>query len=166
MIPLAKTVKKAAITLFLFTFSLYLAGCTTISSKPGSADQKGKIKQPKQIVENVPYTPTEFKDLLIPGELKFNNEKTMSIHTDSFAGGILNFSGRVEMNSLADFFTTTMQKNGWKLGGTIQHKEILLAFVKPHKTCMIRIIKSGFGLTTEVFAYITEDVAALKAGSM
>lgn len=151
------------VTIVLISFVFLLgSGCSTVSSSSKSADQQGQQDPSKTIVENAPYYPTEFNDLLIPGELKFNNDKTMSIKTESFAGGILHFSGRVEMNSLAGFFETTMVKNGWKLTGTIKHKEILLAFVKPHKTCMIRVIKSGFGMSTEVFAYMTVDIASSK----
>lgn len=143
------------------------SGCSTISSSSSSAENPdGQKDSSKTIVENAPYYPTEFSDLLMPGELKFNNDKTMSIKTESFAGGILNFSGRVEMNSLAVFFERTMENNGWKLTGTIKHKEILLAFVKPHKTCMMRIIKGGLGRGTEVFAYITVDLASSKKPAM
>ena len=159
-----KICSRSHLLAILFSFLVMLAsGCTTIGSSSSASDQEGDPDSSSTIVENAPYYPTEFKDLLIPGELEFNNDKTMSIRTESFAGGILNFTGRVEINSLADFFATTMQKNGWKLTGTIKHKDILLAFVKPHKTCMFRITKSGLGMTTtEVYAYITEDIAASK----
>jgi hypothetical protein len=153
-------VLRNTVTIVLFSFVfLFGSGCSTVSSSSKSADQQDPSKT---IVENAPYYATEFNDLLIPGELKFNNDKTMSIKTDSFAGGILHFSGRVEMNSLAGFFESSMVKNGWKLTGTIKHKEVLLAFVKPNKTCMIRVIKSGFGMGTEVFVYMTVDIASSK----
>lgn len=156
-------VTRNNITVILLSCVFLLSsGCSSLSSSSKSSDQEGKTDPSKTIVENAPYYPTEFADLLIPGELKFNNDKTMSIKTESFAGGILNFSGRVEMNSLAGFFETTMEENGWKLTGTIKHKEILLAFVKPHKTCMMRIIKSGLGRSTEVYAYITVDIASIQ----
>ena len=152
---------KLATIVLLFVF-LSAGGCSTITSSSSGTGQDGDPDSSKTIAENVPYYSKEFSDLLIPGELEFNNDKTMSIRTESFAGGILNFSGRVEMNSLADFFATTMEKNGWKLTGTIKHKEILLAFVKPYKTCMLRISKSGLGTRTEVYAYITEDITATQ----
>ena len=153
------------VVLFSFFFLLSSA-CSTVSSSSSSTDQEVEQDTTKTIVENAPYYPTEFTDLLVPGELKFNSDKTMSIRTESFAGGVLNFSGRVEMNSLAAFFATTMEKNGWKLTGTIKHKEVLLAFVKPHQTCMMRIMKSGFGSSTEVYAYITVDIASSKKSAM
>ncbi len=146
----------------LISLLLISSGCSAIKSSSSATGQDGDPDSSKTIVENAPYYSKEFSDLLIPGELEFNNDKTMSIRTESFAGGILNFSGRVEMNSLADFFASTMTKNGWKLTGTIKHKEILLAFVKPYKTCMLRISKSGLGTRTEVYAYITEDITATQ----
>lgn len=156
------TFKNNITIIAFFSFLLISSGCSAIKSSSNATGQDGEPGSSKTIVENAPYYSKEFSDLLIPGELEFNNDKTMSIRTESFAGGILNFSGRVEMNSLADFFATTMAKNGWKLTGTIKHKEILLAFVKPYKTCMLRISKSGLGMTTEVYAYITEDITATQ----
>jgi len=144
---------------------LLLTGCSTLgTSKKGNQTAKPDVNRPA--AGNAPYYPTEYKDLLIPGELKWNRDKTMSIRTASYAGGILNFSGRVEINSLSDFFVQTMQKNGWKLNGTIKYKEILLAFTKPNKTCMIKISEGDFGMATEVFIYITDDLSAIKSESL
>lgn len=145
---------------------LLLTGCSTMGSSKKDDQATIKTDSSRSIVENAPYYPTEFKDLLIPGELKWNRDKTMSIRTASYAGGILNFSGRVEINSLSDFFVQTMQKNGWKLNGTIKYKEILLAFTKPNKTCMLKISEGDFvSMSTEVFVYITDDISAVKTES-
>ncbi|HIJ78028.1 MAG TPA: hypothetical protein HPP69_01790 [Deltaproteobacteria bacterium] len=108
--------------------------------------------------EAPPYYANEFADLLIPNELAWNREKSMVIRTESFAGGILNFSGNVDITSLTDFFTNTMVKSGWKIAGSAKYKNVLLAFVKPYKTCTITITDNGFGLKTDVYVYITEDI--------
>ncbi len=108
--------------------------------------------------ESQPYYPTEFKDLLIPNELSWNRESSMVIKTESFAGGILNFSGRVEINSVADFFTNSMAKNNWRLAGSVKYKNIMLVFTKPHKTCTVILSESEFKTKTEVNVYITDDL--------
>jgi len=142
-----------AITVFLvLAFVLFFSwGCAGMSGS-------GKTAEATSSPENTPYYPTELKDLQVPGELEFKRENSMYINTSSFAGGILNFTGRVEINSLTDFFVNTMVKHGWNLSGSIRYKNVLLAFVRPHKTCLIEI-KDTYGLSTQVNVYITEDIS-------
>ena len=136
---------------------LLLSGCADMGLGLSQSNEEIAPSAP-QAEETPPYYANEFDDLLIPTELSWNREKSMVIRTDSFAGGILNFSGNVDTNSLADFFANTMVKSGWKMAGSAKYKNVLLAFVKPYKTCTITINDNGFGLKTDVFVYITEDI--------
>ncbi|OGQ98327.1 MAG: hypothetical protein A2505_07665 [Deltaproteobacteria bacterium RIFOXYD12_FULL_55_16] len=104
-----------------------------------------------------PYRANEFSDLLIPSELSWDREKSMVVRTESFAGGVLNYSGRVDIASLADFFTSNMGRNGWKLAGSAKYKNILLAFVKPNKTCTILLSEDKIFMNTNVSIYVAED---------
>ncbi|MDA8164400.1 MAG: hypothetical protein M0017_05135 [Desulfobacteraceae bacterium] len=108
--------------------------------------------------------PTDFKDIMVPTELSYNREKSMVIRTASFAGGILSFSGRVDMSSLTDYFIASMQKDGWKLNGSIKYKNVLLAFTKPQKTSLINIYPNSLGYKTDVSIYVTEEIGAGDAG--
>ena len=81
---------------------------------------------------------------------------------DSFRGGILEYSGKVEINSLKDFIIQSMKNNQWKHVGEASYENILVAFTKPNKTCMITL-EEGFGGSmgkTYIKMYITVDVAA------
>lgn len=141
-----------------------LSGCAEMNLGGPTADvTPAPVPTPDEpaIAENQPYYPTDFNDLLIPGELTWNRDKSMSIRTASFAGGILHFSGRVEINSLTDFFLTSMTKDGWKMTGSVKQKSNLLVFSKKNKASMITISEGDFSLNkTEVYVYITEDIAA------
>lgn len=86
----------------------------------------------------------------------------MSIKTESYAGGVMKFVGRVEVNSLADFFVNNMEKNNWKLVGSVKYKNVLLAFTKPNKTAMIMIMETELMRKTAVYIYVTDDIAARK----
>jgi hypothetical protein len=147
------TLRHALLALLL----LALTGCAQLGFG-GSSGSESAPPTAETMTGNQPYNPTEFRDLLIPGELAWNRDKSMVIKTDSYAGGVLNFSGRVDINSLSDFFVKSMERNGWKLAGSIKYKQVLLAFVKPAKTCTITIADSEFGLKTEVNVYVTEDI--------
>ena len=142
---------------------LFLGGCAEMNLGGPSASvtpAPATANDEPAITENQPYYPTDFNDLLIPGELNWNREKSMSIRTASFAGGILHFSGRVEINSLTDFFITSMAKDGWKMTGSVKQKSNLLIFTKKNKASMITIADGEFSSKTEVYVYITEDIAA------
>jgi hypothetical protein len=51
-----------------------------------------------------------------------------------------------------------MQKNGWKMTGEVRYENILLAFTKPNKNCMLTIYEGSYGTKSEVYVYITEDL--------
>lgn len=68
------------------------------------------------------------------------------------------------MNSLKEFIVSSMASNKWKLVGEASYQNIMLAFVKPNKTCMVTIT-DGFGGSmgdTKVNLYVTADLAAVK----
>ena len=145
------------------TLIFFLGGCTEMNlGGPAANIAPSPAASPDEpaITENQPYYPTDFNDLLIPGELTWNRDKSMSIRTASFAGGILHFSGRVEINSLTDFFITSMTKDGWKMTGSVKQKNNLLVFTKTNKASMITVTEGEYSMKTEVYVYITEDIAA------
>jgi RecA-family ATPase len=65
----------------------------------------------------------------------------------------------VEPLSLKDFLISAMHKNKWKLVGESASQDILLAFVKPNKTCMMVIADSPLG-KTKLTLYVTIDRTA------
>lgn len=162
-----KSISRALFPLFLGGL-LLLSGCAEMhfgDSSDSTPPPAPAASSSPAAIGTQPYYPTDFKDLLIPGELTWNRDKSMSIRTASFAGGILQFSGRVEVNSLTDFFIASMAKDGWKITGSVKQKTNLLIFTKPRKTCMITITENEFGLKTEVYVYMAEDIAIGASGS-
>jgi hypothetical protein len=135
--------------------AMTMSGCTSSmygSSNPSISPEMGPVAN---LVGN-------FEDIELPVDLKWNSEKSMAIRTDSFKGGILNYSGRVELSSLKDFIITSMENKKWKLVGEAQYKNVLLAFTKPNRTCMVVLdegVGGSFG-TTSVTLYVTVDIAA------
>jgi len=157
-------INKLTLLFSTVAIMVILTGCANInrdgsaSNTLGPSSSKNKNMPP----ESQPYYTNDFNDLLIPGELTWNRDKSMSIKTSSFAGGILQFTGRVEINSLTDFFGSSMTKDGWKMVGTVKQKNNLLIFTKQNKTSMITITDGEFSSRTEVNIYITDDIAAAE----
>ena len=135
---------------FLF-FTLMLTGCAFWGTSEES--------EMSQSSANQPYYPKDFREILIPDGLSMNRDNSMYVKTSSFGGGILNFEGRLEVNSLIEFFQNSMPKNGWQLSGSVKSKKSLLIFTKPEKVCMITIAENSFNFNTEVYVYISEKIS-------
>lgn len=147
--------RLAALTLAALIF---LTGCLPMDSDQGSADKShapATSTATANVVGSEPYYPADFRDLLIPGELEWRRNKSVSINTDSFTGGVLNFTGRVEVNSLTEFFINGMKKDGWTLIGSMKADNVLLAFIKDKSSCLIKVDEGGALGKTEVNIYIT-----------
>jgi hypothetical protein len=131
--------------------SFFFSGCADKSST-----SQGELPVISNSVENI-------SDIELPADMKWESEKSMNIKTDSFRGGILNYAGRVEINSLKDFIIASMKKKQWKHVGEASYKNILLAFTKPNKTCMVVLSEEG-GIMGNTLAtlYVTVDSTGSK----
>ena len=143
---IACTVLVAA-TVALVSFT----GCTTKSTAPLPDDQAG--------LPSVSAFVGDLQDIELPTELEWERDKSMTIKTESFNGGIWHYEGRVDPLSLKDYMINSMHTNKWKLVGESASHDILLAFVKPNKTCMMVISDSPMG-KTRLTLYVTIDRTA------
>ena len=134
-----------------------LSGCLPMNSSEATAESGHDAATAPATVEFEPYYPSDFRDLLIPGELVWSREKSVALNTDSFNGGILHFNGRVEVTSLMEFFANSMKNDGWASVGSMKSKNVLLAFTKEKSSCMIRIMEGGPIGKTEVSIYIANS---------
>lgn len=123
--------------LFLAIALLPLTACT---DKTAFTDESSDLPP-------VSFFAGDLRDIELPVELEWQRDKSMTIKTESFNGGIWHYEGRVEPLSLKDYIVNAMHNNKWKLVGESTSHDILLAFVKPNKTCMIVISDSKLGKT-------------------
>lgn len=150
-------------SLLALTGLVALSGCAELGLGSGGGQGPSTdpfaASAPASSMEQ-PYRANEFSDILIPSEFSWDREKSMIVRTDSFAGGVLQYTGRVDISSTADFFSNNMPRNGWKLAGSTRYKNILLAFTKPNKTCTIVLSEDKLLMRTEIAVYVTEDTSA------
>lgn len=133
--------------LALFSFS----GCATSTSP--AVDQSG--------MSPVTTFAGDIQDIEVPSELEWDRDKSMAIKTESFNGGIMVYTGRVEPLSLKDFLIGAMRSNKWKLVGESTSHDIMLAFIKPSKTCMMVIAEGKMPMgKTLLTLYVTSDRTA------
>jgi len=105
-----------------------------------------------------------YGDIELPLEMTLITDKSIAMRTDSFQGGIHSYSGRVQIGSLKDYLLTSMRNNNWKMVGEASYKNVMLAFTKPNKTCMIVLSEGVTGTLgkTQADFYVTVDVAAMN----
>ncbi|MDY0389848.1 hypothetical protein [Desulfobulbus oligotrophicus] len=127
---------------------LFLNGCASRQAGMGGTDASG-LPQLSNFADDI-------KDITLPSELIWDRKNSMVIKTESFRGGIFTYKGRAELMSLKDYMVASMQDNKWRLVGESASKTIMLAFVKPNKTCMVTIAEGVLG-KTELKLYVAID---------
>lgn len=131
---------------FGMTMLLLLTGC---ANRGGMEGDSGGAMQMSNFADDI-------KDITLPAELVWDRKGSMVIKTESFRGGVFTYKGRVELMSLKDYMVASMQGNKWRLVGETASKDIMLAFIKPNKTCMV-IISDGIMGKVELKLYVAID---------
>lgn len=142
-----------AVLALLFSLTACMTGNTDTAALPASDVGAGAM---------MGSTIGNYEDIEIPVDMKYINQNSMSIRTDSFRGGIIHYKGRIEANSLKEYIVNSMKKNKWKLAGEVSSQDIILAFTKPHRTCMIQIKPNSSLSDTTLTMYVTVDLAASR----
>lgn len=151
--------KSLGLICILFLLISSMTGCATNRGSGGGASvtpvSDDGLAPVATLVES-------YGDIELPIEMILVPEKSMAMRTDSFQGGIHVYRGRVQIASLRDYIITSMRNNKWKRVGEASYKNVMLAFTKPNKTCMVVLANEGVGNMgkTQASLYVTVDVAA------
>ena len=151
--------KKCTFTLNSLMFILAIAVLLLTGCANNSMSQQGALPSGDSALPPVSGFADDIQDIVIPADMEWNREKSMTIKTESFRGGLWHYSGKLEIISLKDFMVSSMQDNKWKLVGEASSKDIMLAFVKPNKTCMMVLTDKSFS-KTQLTLYVTIDKTA------
>ncbi|MFH1139658.1 MAG: hypothetical protein V1816_26570 [Pseudomonadota bacterium] len=92
-----------------------------------------------------------FKDILVPEVLDFNKDKSFFFEAGAFRAGTLYFSGYVEINSLREFFSKALPRDGWRLRSIFNGPKMLLLFEKENKVCVIEIYEETVLTRVEIW---------------
>jgi len=153
-------VKKVGGVCGVILLMVLMTGCTngmmggSGSNRPPAGDELDPVTT---MVES-------YGDIELPLEMTLLTDKSIAMRTDSFQGGIHSYSGRVQIGSLKDYILASMRNNKWKLVGEATYKNVMLAFTKPNKTCMVVLsegVTGGLGKTQADF-YVTVDLVAIN----
>lgn len=120
--------------------ALLMAGCSpTMFSRTRTSASKPRTNQPVAIYR-------EFGDVLIPSALAPDNDASYIVETPGLATGVLALSGRVQRNSLIDFFNHNMVKDNWRRVTVFKSPQTstILLWRKENRWCIISIQERGF----------------------
>jgi len=94
----------------------------------------------------------EFGDVLIPSALEPDNDASYIVETPGLATGVLALRGRVERNSLIDFFNHNMAKDNWQRVTVFKSPQTntILLFRKENRWCVISIREKGFNTYVQI----------------
>jgi hypothetical protein len=135
---------------------LVFLGMALLLMSAGCASNKNTFGNDSAGMPQLTNFADDIKDITLPTELTWDRKGSMVIKTESFRGGIFTYKGRAEVMSLKDYMIASMQDNKWRLVGETASKDIMLAFLKPNKTC-IMVISEGVLGKTELKLHVAID---------
>ena len=101
-------------------------------------------------------------DVLVPSELKLEKEGSFVFRTPGFSAGVLSLKGRVEINSLIDFFNSNMAKDNWQLVSSFKSRRTIMLFNKENRWCVINITEGDYYTYTEI--WVSPTTTATETG--
>ena len=93
----------------------------------------------------------DFPDIPIPSELSLQAKDSYVFQAGSVKTGLLTLRGRVDINSLINFFTMAMPRENWKPLGQFRYRHSILIYGKPEKTCVIRLHEETIYTYIEIY---------------
>ncbi|MGB6377983.1 MAG: hypothetical protein WBG24_14805 [Syntrophobacteria bacterium] len=147
--------KSRLLVLMLTIFLLVGAGCAAWKKSQDASEETGEKKNEVQAPAPVYY---DFVDILIPAELSLVKKSSFVYSTPSFTAGVLVFEGYVQGESLVNFFTTNMPKDGWTLKSSFRYRRVILSFEKEERSCLVSVAE--FPLKTRVEIWVAPQLRA------
>ncbi|MGB7064540.1 MAG: hypothetical protein WBF55_05260 [Syntrophobacteria bacterium] len=147
--------KSRLLVLMLTIFLLVGAGCAAWKKSQDTSEETGEKKNEVQAPASVYY---DFVDILIPAELSLVKKSSFVYSTPSFTAGVLVFEGYVQGESLVNFFTTNMPKDGWTLKSSFRYRRVILSFEKEERSCLVSVAE--FPLKTRVEIWVAPQLRA------
>ena len=139
----------------IFTAFLFMSGCG--GGKGASASEQTMSPQSEAGKPLAVYH--DFEDVLVPEELTIIKDRTVIVSTPGFRSGILSLKGRVESNSLYNFFSMNMEKDNWEVISRIKASETTLMVFQKATRCAVISIREE-----QIYTYVEIGIAPTLRG--
>ena len=140
--------RYAGVVVVLMMGALVLTGCASLQEKMNGV-QESKQAQPQSRY-------LDFSDVLIPGDLEKDAKESYLINNSH---GRLVVKGRVYADSLAQFFITSMNTDGWAMLNQYKYQgSIKLFFKKSERFSKILITENPLATWVEIWVVPQERI--------
>ena len=129
--------------------SLSMAGCAmeTLSKRAIPTEEPQLIEEAGETEISLYY---HFKDVPVPKQLELKREKSFVFQTTEYAIGFLTFSGKMEVDSIMNYFTDKMPDDGWHFLSSFKSPKSIMFFLKKNRFCIITITGKTFTANVEI----------------
>jgi len=93
----------------------------------------------------------DFQDIPVPNELSVLSSESYVFQSGPFKAGVLTLRGRVDLNSLINFFQMALPRENWKAKGGFRYRRSVLIFEKPDKICVINFYEKLYYSYVEIY---------------
>lgn len=133
----------------LLIVAFFVPGCAQMKAMGGGA-KEGSTEAPRPTPRYL-----DFSDVLIPGELEKVPKECVILN----GYGRMVVSGRVQSESLAQFFVTSMNSEGWVSLSQYKYQGFIkLFFKKPDRFATILIAEDPFSTRVEIWVVPQEKI--------
>ncbi|WP_289022537.1 hypothetical protein [Desulfobacter postgatei] len=147
---------SAFLVCLVFTALIFVSGCGVSKGASPSAQvtppQSGIAKQPVAVYH-------DFEDVLVPEGLTIIKNRTVVVSTPGFRSGLLTLKGRVEPNSLYQFFSMSMEKDNWTVLSRIKALETTIMVFQKATRCAVITIREE-----QIYTYVEIGIAPIFRG--
>ena len=98
----------------------------------------------------------DFEDIPIPREMNLDREGSILFESQGIRAGMLTYTGRVDSESLFNYFQIGLPNENWELLSYIKYGTQILTFSKNDRLCIIRILEGR--LRTELQIWISPKI--------
>jgi hypothetical protein len=123
---------------------LTLSACSSMGGQSNTPPPNPVGQQPPPAPSNSPSAGTpassspaaprplfyDFPDIPVPQELDLQSKESYVVQSGSIKTGILTLRGRVDLNSLINFFQMAMLRENWKPKGYFRYQRIFYTYVE------------------------------------
>ena len=93
----------------------------------------------------------DFNDIPIPPEINIQSKNSYVFVSGQIKMGFLTLRGRVDSNSVMNFFVSALPHEGWRLKAQFRYNRSLLIFDKPDKVCVILLKEETYYTYVEIY---------------